>query len=119
MGSNFTIFKTNIINVGLEKSFSKFFTNNFLFLIYFLGKKGFVNKKIRKSGNGATMCFQMIWKILLSVENIETTSVSCTFEKTNTKYFFDLFLSISAVLLTVGFEVAYGGKLLKNLIKVF
>jgi hypothetical protein len=40
-------------------------------------------------------------------------------KKPNTNYFCDLFLLISAALLTVGFEVAYCGKLLTKLDKVF
>ena len=39
--------------------------------------------------------------------------------QTNTNYICDLILFISAALLTVGFEVANGGKLLKKLNKVF
>ena len=49
----------------------------------------------------------------------KTSLFTLHFEKRNTKYFCDLFLFISAALLTVGFEVAYGGKLQKNLNKVF
>ena len=49
----------------------------------------------------------------------KTSLFTPNFEKAKTNYFCDLSLFISAALLIVGFEVAYCGKFLTKLDKVF
>ena len=114
--------KKNIYQVHKWKMCVIFFWKKIHIYCISFKKFGTIFKSLCNSKNKklVQLCvFQKIWKILLSVENFSTTSVGFTFAKTNTNSnnFFDLFLSISAVLLTVGFEVAYGGKLLKKLNK--